>query len=234
MNCRPPLLFATATRPQQGPDKTNGRSGSQENLYLLWKLNVRYRLHKNRPLVPNLSQMYPAPATPHLNSLKLFSYSLTSFWVDSPFMIHNQNFVCISHLTQMCPLYPSLTLCPLRHNSYIIILSQVPFVSTFRQSFSKVTNMFDCLTSHCLLKVQDFVLNDAVVHAMKAGHISEVTSSFVLNLSTISRWVVSLKFRPLYPRRKRPLYPLKRRLGGLQGQSRRSAKEKTLWPLPWI
>ena len=149
-------------------------------------------------------------------------------------MIHNQNFVCISHLAQMWPLYPSLTPCPLRHNSCIIILSHVLFMSTFHQSFSKVTKMFDCLTSHCLLKVQDFVLNEEVVHAKKARHISEVTASFVLNLGIRSRWMVSLKFRPLYPRRKRPLYPLNRRLGGPQGQSRRFTEEKNLLLLPWI
>jgi hypothetical protein len=85
-------------------------------------LKVSYRLHNNRPLVPNLSQIYPGLAPPHLNSLKLLSYPLTSFQVDSPFMIHNQNFVCISDLAQMLPLYPSLTVFPLRNNSYIIIL----------------------------------------------------------------------------------------------------------------
>ena len=170
--------------------------------------------------------MYPAPAPPHLNSLKLISYSLASFWVDFLFMIHNKNFVCISHLAQMWPLYPSLTLCPLHHNSYIIILSQVLFMSTSHQSFSKFTNIFDCLTLHCLLKVQDFVLNDEVLHAKKAHHVSEVTASFVLNLGIRSRWMVSVKFWPLYP--------LNRRLGGPQGQSRRFAEQKNLLPLTWI
>jgi hypothetical protein len=118
-------------------------------------LNVSYRLLKNRTLVPNLSQMYPDLAPPHLTSLKLLSYPLTSFQVDSPFMINNQNFVCISHLVQMWPLYPSLTLFPLRHNSYIIILSKV-YVYVFIKFFQSQEHVW-CY-NFTRLKVQDLVL----------------------------------------------------------------------------
>jgi hypothetical protein len=38
-------------------------------------------------------------------------------------------------------------------------------------------------------------------------------SSTVLNLSTIWRWVLSFKFRPLYPQGKRSQYPLHKRPG---------------------
>jgi hypothetical protein len=52
----------------------------------------------------------------------------------------------------------------------------------------------------------------------------------ILDLGTRSRWVVSVKPRPLYPQGKSLRYPLVRRLGGLRGRSGLFGVEKNLAP----
>jgi hypothetical protein len=69
---------------------------------------------------------------------------------------------------------------------------------------------------------------------MKAYWGSGDIASFILDLGTRWRWVVSFTPRPLCFHEKSPWYPLDRRLGGPQSRPGRGGEEKNSQPLPGL
>jgi hypothetical protein len=85
---------------------TSLEANSQEILRILWNLKVHYRVHKGRPLVPNLSQMNPVHSFllyfPKIQTnIKIPSTPVPSEW-SLPFEFSDQNLVRISHLSHVC------------------------------------------------------------------------------------------------------------------------------------
>jgi hypothetical protein len=95
-----------ATSTEQSPSwEANSRSASQETLHLLRKPKAHYRVHKSQPLVPTLTHMnafrtFPLHF-PKIHSNIILLYTSKSSKLSEPFRISGQNFVRISHLTNV-------------------------------------------------------------------------------------------------------------------------------------
>jgi hypothetical protein len=91
---------------EQSPSwEADSHSAGPEIPCLLWNPRVHYRVHKNPPLVPILSQMnsvhtFP-PCYPKIHSNILRSMPLSSEWSLS-FRFYEQNILCIFHLFHAC------------------------------------------------------------------------------------------------------------------------------------
>jgi len=86
--------------------EAKSRSGSQEIFRLLWKLKVHYRVQKNQPLVPVLSQVHPvhtfSPNFPEVYFNIIFPSMPRSSKSSSTLQIFEPNLVCTSHLSRAC------------------------------------------------------------------------------------------------------------------------------------